>query len=140
MHFQERERQGELGATLGDMEVTGVKQHELVDWYFAHQSERWVPSRDVWNKELQTRLFAQHSCTPALLLSLCSYLSFTGGGGEDATKLAEYMTLPLLCLTSVIDRLRGDAFRLATEVYLHRGMARLYNMVPCLRADQWLLV
>ena len=40
MHFQERERQGELGATLGDAEVTGVKQHELVDWYFAHQSER----------------------------------------------------------------------------------------------------
>ncbi len=40
MHFQEGERQGELGATLGDMEVTGVKQHELVDWYFAHQSER----------------------------------------------------------------------------------------------------
>ena len=40
MHFQERERQGELGATLGDMEVTGVKQHELVDWYFANQAER----------------------------------------------------------------------------------------------------
>lgn len=40
MHFQERERQGELGVTVGDMEVTGVKQHELVDWYFAHQSER----------------------------------------------------------------------------------------------------
>ena len=43
MHFQERERQGELGATLGDSEVTGVKQHELVDWYFAHQSERSAP-------------------------------------------------------------------------------------------------
>ncbi|CAK0783083.1 hypothetical protein CVIRNUC_006278 [Coccomyxa viridis] len=42
MHFQERERQGELGATLGDTEVTGVKQHELMDWYFAHQSERQV--------------------------------------------------------------------------------------------------
>ena len=40
MRFQERERQGELGATLGDMEVTGVKQHELVDWYFANQAER----------------------------------------------------------------------------------------------------
>ena len=52
MHFQERERQGELGATLGDMEVTGVKQHELVDWYFANQSERCAPPHFWSSQEL----------------------------------------------------------------------------------------
>ncbi|BDA47708.1 DNA replication licensing factor MCM6 [Coccomyxa sp. Obi] len=42
MRFKELEHRGEMGATFGDVEVAGIKQHELMDWYFAHQAERQV--------------------------------------------------------------------------------------------------
>lgn len=40
MRFKELEHRGDLGVTFGDVEVAGIKQHELMDWYFAHQAER----------------------------------------------------------------------------------------------------
>ena len=47
MRFKELEHKGQLGTTFGDVEVAGIKQHELMDWYFAHQAERcaapWLP-------------------------------------------------------------------------------------------------
>lgn len=40
MRFHELEQQGMLGGKVGDVEVAGIKQHKLMEWYFAHQAER----------------------------------------------------------------------------------------------------
>jgi hypothetical protein len=42
MRLQELERQGLTAGKVGDVDVAGIKQHELMEWYFAHQAERCV--------------------------------------------------------------------------------------------------
>jgi hypothetical protein len=40
MRLQQEERAGRLGSMVGDTPVAGLKQHELLEWYFDHQTER----------------------------------------------------------------------------------------------------
>ncbi len=47
MRFKELEHGGQADATFGDVQVAGLKQHELMDWYFAHQAERCAPLSSI---------------------------------------------------------------------------------------------
>ena len=44
MRFKELEHAGQTDSTFGDVQVAGLKQHELMEWYFAHQAERCAQS------------------------------------------------------------------------------------------------
>ena len=48
MRLQQEERAGHLGSLVGDTPVAGLRQHELLEWYFDHQTERCArsPARD----------------------------------------------------------------------------------------------
>ena len=54
MRFKELEHAGQTDSTIGDVLVAGLKQHELMEWYFAHQAERCAPINNYLKYPLKT--------------------------------------------------------------------------------------